>query len=104
MALTDQTFGFYILTVTLIGIGAHKELGAQIRAMGGKKPFICTDKGITQAGITVQIVELIKKEVKLDPVVFDDTHPNPTDKNVHDGLLHSRLIRPPVMQSLEDGL
>lgn len=86
MALADQTFGFYIPTVTLMGIGSHKELGAQIKSLGGKKPFICTDKGITQAGITSQIVELIKKDTGIDPVIFDDTHPNPTDKNVHDGL------------------
>ncbi|SPF46999.1 Fe-containing alcohol dehydrogenase [Syntrophobacter sp. SbD1] len=86
MALADQTFGFYIPTVTLMGIGAHKELGAQIKSLGGKKPFICTDKGITQSGITERIVELIRKDTGLEPVIFDQTVPNPTDKNVHDGL------------------
>ncbi len=86
MALADQTYGFYIPTVTLMGIGAHKDLGAQIKSLGGKKPFICTDKGITKAGITEQIVELIRKDAGVEPVIFDETIPNPTDKNVHDGL------------------
>lgn len=86
MALADQTFGFYIPTVTLMGIGAHKELGEQIKSLGGKKPFICTDQGITKAGITAKIVELIEKDAGVEPVIFDKTHPNPTDKNVHDGL------------------
>ena len=86
MALADQTYGFYIPTVTLMGIGAHKELGEQIKSLGGKKPFICTDKGITKAGLTAQIAELIRKDAGVEPIIFDETIPNPTDKNVHDGL------------------
>ncbi|MFZ2445825.1 MAG: iron-containing alcohol dehydrogenase [Syntrophobacteraceae bacterium] len=86
MALADQVFGFYIPTVTLMGIGAHKELGAQIKSLGGTKPFICTDKGITQCGLTEQIAELIRKDAGVEPVIFDETIPNPTDANVHAGL------------------
>jgi alcohol dehydrogenase len=86
MAVAEQVFGFFIPTVTLMGVGSHKELGKQIKTLGGKKPFICTDKGITGAGITAQIVDLIKRDAGVDSVVFDDTIPNPTDKNVHDAL------------------
>ncbi|MEJ5348154.1 MAG: iron-containing alcohol dehydrogenase [Desulfosoma sp.] len=86
MAVREQVYGFYIPTVTLMGIGAHKEIGKQIQVLGGKKPFLCTDKGIVSAGIADQIIELIKKDTGLDVVVFDETVPNPTDKNVHDGL------------------
>lgn len=86
MAVQEQVFGFYIPTVTLMGIGAHKEIGSQIRTLGGKKPFICTDKGIVDAGILNQVVEVIRRDVEVEPVVFDKTHPNPTDNNVHEGL------------------
>lgn len=86
MALAEQVYGFFIPNVTLMGIGAHKEIGGRVKALGGKKPFICTDKGITGAGITDQIVKLIKKDVGVDCVVFDDTIPNPTDTNVEAGL------------------
>ncbi|OQX05518.1 MAG: L-threonine dehydrogenase [Desulfobacteraceae bacterium IS3] len=82
MALAEQVYGFFIPTVTLMGIGAHKQLGAQIKTLGGKKPYIVTDKGITNAGITQKIVDLIKADAGVDSVVFDDTIPNPTDKNV----------------------
>jgi len=82
MALAEQVYGFVIPTVTLMGIGAHKQLGAQIKTLGGKKPYIVTDKGITNAGITQKIVDLIKADAGVDSVVFDDTIPNPTDKNV----------------------
>ena len=86
MEAGEQVYGFFIPTVTLMGIGSHKELGNQIKTLGGKKPFVCTDKGITKAGLTDKIVKLIKAEAGVDSVVFDDTIPNPTDKNVHDAL------------------
>jgi alcohol dehydrogenase len=86
MALADQVFGFYIPTVTLMGIGAHKELGSQIKTLGGKRPFICTDKGITKSGLTEKIVAMIREDVGVEAVVFDGTIPNPTDVNVHAGL------------------
>lgn len=86
MAVREQVYGFYIPTVTLMGIGSHKEIVKQIQVLGGKKPFLCTDKGIVSAGIADQIVQLIKKDTGLDVVIFDETVPNPTDKNVHDGL------------------
>jgi len=86
MAVGEQVFGFFIPTVTLMGVGAHKEIGKQVKVLGGKKPFICTDKGITKAGITQKIVDLVKKDAGVDCVVFDETVPNPTDTNVHAGL------------------
>jgi len=86
MAVGDQVFGFFIPTVTLMGVGAHKEVGKQVKVLGGKKPFICTDKGITKAGITQKIVDLVKQDAGVDCVVFDETVPNPTATNVHDGL------------------
>ena len=86
MAVGEQVLGFFIPTVTLMGVGAHKEIGKQVKVFGGKKPFICTDKGITKAGITQKIVDLVKQDAGVDCVVFDQTVPNPTDTNVHDGL------------------
>lgn len=86
MSEKEQVFGFFIPTVTLMGIGSHKEIGNQIKILGGKKPFICTDKGIVEAGLCDTVVAIIKNGVGVDPVIFDATQPNPTDKNVHDGL------------------
>lgn len=86
MTAGEQVYGFFIPTVSLMGVGSYKEIGKQVKALGGKKPFICTDKGITKAGITQKIVDLIKLDAGVDTVVFDGTVPNPTDTNVHDGL------------------
>lgn len=86
MAVQEQVYGFYIPNVTLMGIGAYKEIGKQINTLGGKKPLICTDKGIVGAGISDQIAAVIKEECGVDPVIYDNTQPNPTDNNVHEGL------------------
>lgn len=85
MAVIEQVFGFFMPRVTLVGVGAHKEIPARIRALGAKKPLIVTDKGITACGITAQIEELLKK-AKMDYAVYDETIPNPTDANVAKGI------------------
>lgn len=85
MGVQEQVFGFYIPTITLMGVGAHKEIGNQIKALSGTKPFICTDKGITAAGIADQIAGVIRSCCDVNAVIYDGTRPNPTDDNVHEG-------------------
>lgn len=85
MAVREEVYGFFIPSVTLIGIGAHKQIPEKIKALGGKKPLLVTDKGITAVGLTEKIVTLLK-ENDMNCVVYDETIPNPTDKNVHDGV------------------
>ena len=46
-----------------MGIGSHKELGAQMKTLGVNKPFLVADKGITASGLTGKICDLIKKDV-----------------------------------------
>ncbi len=86
MSHGEAVFGFYIPTVTLMGVGAHKQISAQMKSLGVSKPFIVADKGITAAGITAQICDLLKADMGAEAVVYDDTVPNPTDKNVEEGL------------------
>jgi alcohol dehydrogenase len=85
MAVREEVYGYFIPSVTLIGIGAAKEIPAKIKALGGSKPLIVTDKGITGAGITKQINDLLD-EAGMKYVVFDETIPNPTDNNVAAGV------------------
>jgi alcohol dehydrogenase len=85
MAMADQTFGFFIPTVSLMGVGSSKETGEQVKALGAKKALLVTDKGIAGIGMADQIKEQVEAAgVKV--VIFDGAEPNPTDINVHDGL------------------
>lgn len=85
MTIREKVYGFYIPSVTLIGIGAHREIPNQFRILGAKKPLIVSDKGITACGLTKKITDLLD-EAKIAYVVFDETVPNPTDKNVVAGV------------------
>lgn len=85
MAVREQVYGYFIPSVTLIGIGAAKEIPARIQSLGGSKPLIVTDKGITGAGITKQITDLLDG-AGMEYEVYDKTIPNPTDINVHEGV------------------
>ena len=78
MALADQTYGFYIPNVSLLGVGCSKETGAQAKALGAKKMLIVTDKGINQMGMADEIKSYVE-EAGLQAVIFDGAEPNPTD-------------------------
>ena len=85
MALADQTFGFFIPTVTLLGVGSHKETGTQAKALGASNLLIVTDAGLNKLGVADQIKKLIV-DAGLKAVIYDGAEPNPTDKNVRDGV------------------
>ncbi|GAC1469416.1 MAG: iron-containing alcohol dehydrogenase [Desulfuromonadaceae bacterium] len=85
MALADQTYGFYIPTVSLMGVGCSKEAGDQAKALGATKLLIVTDAGLTKMGVAATIKGYIEA-AGLKAVIFDGAEPNPTDTNVHDGV------------------
>jgi alcohol dehydrogenase len=85
MALADQTYGFFIPTVSLMGVGCSKEAGPQAKALGATKLLIVTDAGLSKMGVADKIKAQLE-EAGLQAVVFDGAEPNPTDKNVHDGV------------------
>lgn len=85
MALADQTFGFFIPTVSLMGVGCAKEAGPQAKALGATNMLIVTDAGLAKLGVADQIKKQIE-EAGLKAVIFDGAEPNPTDKNVAAGV------------------
>jgi alcohol dehydrogenase len=85
MAIADQTFGFFIPTVSLMGVGSSNETGEQVKQLGAKKALLVTDKGISQLGLADQIKQQVEAS-GVAVVIFDGAEPNPTDTNVHDGV------------------
>jgi alcohol dehydrogenase len=84
MALAEQVYGFFLPTVSLMGVGCSKETGAQARALGATHLLIVTDAVLNRLGIAEKIRAMIA-EAGLKATIFDGAEPNPTDKNVHDG-------------------
>ncbi|MCL6561218.1 MAG: iron-containing alcohol dehydrogenase [Firmicutes bacterium] len=85
MALGEQVYGFFIPTVTLMGIGSSKKIGEQVKVLGGSRVLIVTDKGISAMGMADRVKAQVE-EAGAEALVFDGAEPNPTDINVHDGL------------------
>ena len=85
MALANQTFGFFIPTVSLVGVGCSNETGEHNKALGATKILIVTDAGLAKLGVADKIKALLEAA---DPqtFIYDGAEPNPTDKNVHDGV------------------
>lgn len=85
MALADQTYGFFIPTVSLMGIGCAKDSGAQAKALGAKHLLIVTDAGLNKLGVADKIKDYLVA-AGLQASIFAGAEPNPTDRNVADGV------------------
>ncbi len=78
-------YGYFIPTVNLMGAGAASEVGKQAKIIGGSKALVVTDKPLVEIGIAGKIIKLLEKE-GVSTVLYDAVLPNPTVKNVHDGV------------------
>lgn len=83
--IADHTNGFYIPCVSLFGPGCSKEVGNQAKELGAKKALIVTDAGLFKAGVADILVGYLD-EAGVGSHVYAGAEPNPTDKNVHDGV------------------
>jgi len=68
-----------------MGAGAASEVGKQAKIIGGSKALVVTDKPLVEIGIADKIVKLLENE-GVSVVLYDAVLPNPTIKNVHDGV------------------
>lgn len=78
-------YSFFMPTVNIMGRGCVKEVGNRCKILGGKKALIVTDKDLNKLGLAGKIADYIK-DAGLEAVIFDGAQPNPTDKNVEDGV------------------
>lgn len=76
---------FFMPPVNIIGENALADAVATLRGYGFKKGLIVTDKFLATSGMADEVIKLLNN-VDIEAVVFDGTNPNPTTKNVADGL------------------
>src|ERR1035437_2009653 len=82
--LGDVTYRFVAPSLSLMGPGCSKEVGAEVKKLGATHVLLVTDKGIAKLGMIDQIREHLEK-AGLKVTVFDGVEPDPSDKNVHAG-------------------
>lgn len=76
---------YYVPPINLIGNGCLKEAAGELKKMGFKKAFISTDKFLVE-NKTVEKVTKMLDEIGISYVVYHEAKPNPTVKNVEEGL------------------
>ena len=76
---------YYIPPVNLLGAGCLSELKDPISKLGCKKALVVSDAFLHECGVVDRVLEILK-DTKIEYSVFYDTKPNPTVKNVNDGL------------------
>ena len=76
---------FVLNETSYFGKGAREELAGEIQKRGFKKVFLVSDKSLIEAGVTAKVEEVLNKaNVPYD--LYDEIKPNPTIKNVTDGV------------------
>jgi 4-hydroxybutyrate dehydrogenase len=77
------TFAFP--TQIIFGPGAVNKTGEAIGGLGKERPLVVTDPGVVKAGLLERVLAPLKSS-NLQPVIFDQVEPNPTEKSVHPGV------------------
>ncbi len=78
-------YSFFMPSVNLMGAGSVAEVGKQAKILGGSKALVVTDKPLMSTGIVEKVTQLLKSS-KIDSVIYDGVQPNPTVKNVEEGI------------------
>jgi len=76
---------FFMPSVSAMGIECLKEVPSFIKENNFKKALIVTDKVLVQIGLVNKVTDLLESN-NIEYAIYDETKPNPTVKNVEDGL------------------
>lgn len=83
--MTNKQSAFYMPSVNLFGQGSVNEAGTRLAGLGAKKALLVTDAGLHNLGISENIAGIIRA-AGVEVSIFPKAEPNPTDKNVEEGL------------------
>lgn len=72
-------------TVSYHGSGAIREIVNIANNKGFKKVFVCSDPDLVKFGVTAKVTDLLD-EAKIEYSLYSEIKPNPTIKNVQDGV------------------
>ena len=93
---------FILNETSYFGKGARTTLVEEIKKRNFKKVFLVTDKPLVEAGVTAKVEELLKKaEIEYD--IYDEIKPNPTIKNVTDGVKACKKSKADVIVAVGGG-
>lgn len=93
---------FVLNETSYFGKGAREELPEEIRKRGFKKVLVVTDRTLLECGVSAKITEILDRE-GITYEVYSDIKPNPTIKNVLDGVEACKKAKADVMVAIGGG-
>ena len=93
---------FMLNETSYFGKGAREELAGEINKRGFKKVFLVSDKSLVDAGVTAKI-ETVLKNANIEYDLYDEIKPNPTIKNVTDGVKACKKSKADVIVAVGGG-
>ncbi|MEK4042293.1 iron-containing alcohol dehydrogenase [Paenibacillus sp. FSL H8-0048] len=80
-----STHVYYVPSINIMGKGCLKDIAPYIQELNLHKALVVTDKFLMKSGIAGRLL-VVLDEAGIQYVVYDEVKPNPTCKNVHDGV------------------
>ena len=93
---------FVLNETSYFGKGAREELPEEIRKRGFKKVLVVTDKTLIQCGVSSKVTEVLER-AGISYEVYSEIKPNPTIKNVLDGVEACRAAGADVIVAVGGG-
>ena len=76
---------FVLNNISYHGAGAIKEIPGELERRGYKKAFVCSDPDLVKFGVVSKVTDLLD-EAGIAWELYSEIKPNPTIKNVQDGV------------------
>ena len=93
---------FVLNETSYFGRGCRSELANEIKSRGFKKVLFVTDQTLIDCGVAKKVTSVLTK-AKIPFKVYSDVKPNPTVKNVKDGVKICKLCKADVIVALGGG-
>lgn len=93
---------FVLNETSYFGRGSRQELANEIKTRGYQKVLLVTDEALIQCGVAGKIEDVLKK-AKIAYKIYSDIKPNPSIKNVKDGVKYCKLVKADVIVAVGGG-
>lgn len=93
---------FVLNETSYFGRGSREVLGEEIKTRGFEKVLVVTDKDLYEVGVTKKVLDVLD-EAKIKYEVYKEVKPNPTIKNVLDGVEACKKAKADVIVAVGGG-
>ena len=93
---------FVLNETSYFGRGSRTELANEIKTRGFKKVLVVTDQTLLDCGVATKVTKILD-DANIEYEIFADVKPNPTVKNVQDGVKKCKEVGADVIVTVGGG-